>query len=42
MLIKHEVYHITNHDGFLAEYKIKNEIERLLFKYKQLLQLLLK
>ena len=32
--LKHEVDHFIKHNGFLAEHRMKNEIEQLLFQYK--------
>ena len=33
--LKHEIDSITKHNELLAEHEIKNEIRRLLLKYKQ-------
>ena len=32
--LKHEIDHIIKHNGFLAEQRIKNELDLLLYKYK--------
>ena len=32
--LKHKVDHIIRHNGFLAEEKMKNEIDQLLYKHK--------
>ena len=33
--IEHEIYHILRHKGVLAQQRINNEIDQLLYKYKQ-------
>ena len=33
--LRHEIDFIIKQNGFLAEQKIKNEIDQLLYKYKQ-------